>query len=79
MPFKTYGEATLEFRRVELAALQSHIKPIGTVLQYCSYKPLDVPVMDPCLEDLGSRYVGTWYARMQTYPSYGCVRACIEA
>ena len=34
--------------------------------------------MDPCLEDLGSRYVGTWYARMQTYPSYGCVRAGID-
>ena len=35
-------------------------------------------VMDPCLEDLGSRYVGTWYARMQSYPSYGCVRAGID-
>ena len=35
-------------------------------------------VMDPCLEDLGSRYVGTWYARMQAYPDYGCVRACID-
>ena len=35
-------------------------------------------VMDPCLEDLGSRYLGTWYARMQTYRSYGCVRACID-
>ena len=35
--------------------------------------------MDPCLEDLGSRYVGTRYARMQLYPSYGCVHADIDA
>ena len=36
-------------------------------------------VMDPCLEDLGSRYVGTRYARMQLYPKYGCVHADIDA
>ena len=35
-------------------------------------------VMDPCLEDLGSRYVGTWYARMQLYPRYGCVHVGID-
>ena len=35
-------------------------------------------VMDPCLEDLGSRYVGTWYARMQPYPRYGRVHAGID-